>query len=85
MIITDIRINNLLWSDLPNVCGKSVSVKFLTSTVYTVNPRIYIRGGHFILLISTLFLGRVRIVNLWNTNERALSSLFKFLIKNQLL
>ena len=27
----------------------TVSVKFLTSTVYTVNPRIYIRGGHFIL------------------------------------
>ena len=49
MIITDIRINNLLWSDLPNVCGKSVYVKFLTSTVYTVNPQIYIRGGHFIL------------------------------------
>ena len=25
--------------------------KLKTSTVYTVNPRIYIRGGHFILSI----------------------------------
>ena len=30
------------------VCGKSVSVYF-QHTVYTVNPRIYIRGGRFIL------------------------------------
>ena len=34
------------------VCGKSVSVNFSTSTVYTVNPRIYIRGGRFILSIK---------------------------------
>lgn len=40
-----------------NVCGKSVSV-FLTSTVYTVNPRFaFIRGGRFILsLLNSIFI-----------------------------
>ena len=28
--------------------------KLKTSTVYTVNPRIYIRGGHFILYNNNL-------------------------------
>ena len=45
------------------------------------NPHIFTEGETEKNLISTLFLGRVRIVDLWNTNERALSSLFKFIDK----
>lgn len=46
------------------------------------NPNIFTEGETEKNLISTLFLGRVRIVNLWNTNEKALTPLFTVLDKN---
>ena len=38
------------------------------------NPNIFTEGETEKNLISTLFLGRVRIVNLWNTNEKGFLS-----------
>lgn len=49
------------------------------------NPNIFTEGETEKNLISTLFLGRVRIVNLWNTNEKALTPLFTVLDKKSVI
>ena len=49
------------------------------------NPNIFTEGETEKNLISTLFLGIVRIVNLWNTNEKALTPLFKVLDKKSVI
>ena len=49
------------------------------------NPNIFTEGETEKNLISTIFLGRVRIVNLWNTNEKALTPLFTVLDKKSVI
>lgn len=49
------------------------------------NPNIFTEGETEKNLISTLFLGRVRIVNLWNANEKALTPLFTVLDKKSVI